>query len=107
MEPGFATSGSVVGVLVILPAKTREEVPEDYPASPIRLKPMAYMDAIASLAPATTGIPLARPVSAAASSVIVPMISLICRGFERSWFKSAQITRLISSDHCKLVISRH
>ena len=83
MAQGFVTTGRSGALLISLPTNTKEVVPEDSPASPKRLIPVAYMAAMASLQPATTGIPAIKPVSFAASSVTKPIISSTSRGLGR------------------------
>ena len=63
MEHGFVTTGISGALFTSLPTNTKEVVPEDSPAYPNLLIPVACIDAIASLQPATTGIPAINPVT--------------------------------------------
>ena len=96
---GLVTTGTSHALALFALAKTKEEVPALSPASPSLLSPMAYIDAMASEQPATTGVPSARPVCLAASFVTVPIISvhLATRGI--SLFKSTPMAAPISSAH--------
>ena len=101
------TTGTSGALCSLLPTNTREEVPDDSPTSPSLLIPVAYMDAIASLHPATTGIPSINPVSSAASFVTVPMMSSIFLIGGITLSKSTPITFPISSDHFIVFASKH
>ena len=104
---GFVTTGMSGALFTSLPTNTRDVVPDDSPASPRRLIPVACMDAMASLHPATTGIPAISPVSLAASSVTNPMISSTNFSGGSISLRSTPMTSPISSDHCIVPISRH
>ena len=101
------TTGISGALFVSLPTNTSDVVPDDSPASPRRLMPVACIDAMASLQPAMTGIPSSSPVSSAASSVTNPMISSTSLGFGSIASKSTPITSPISLDHSIVLISMH